>query len=121
MPRVALVFPYFRTRAATEMLFPPLGVAALAGQLRRLGIETRVFDGTFGTFEGLLADLESYRPDIVGLSAMVSLTRNTFRIADAIRASLPQASAGSRRPPADRVPAALRDATSTSCFAARPT
>ena len=27
MSRVALVFPYFRTRSPTEMLFPPLGVA----------------------------------------------------------------------------------------------
>ena len=34
MSGVALVFPYFRTRAATEMLFPPLGLAALAAQLR---------------------------------------------------------------------------------------
>ena len=41
MPRVALVFPYFRTRAATELLFAPLGVATLAGQLRKLGIETQ--------------------------------------------------------------------------------
>jgi anaerobic magnesium-protoporphyrin IX monomethyl ester cyclase len=85
-----LVFPYFRTKSLTEMLFPPLGVAALAGQLRRLGVETRVFDCTFGTFERLAADLESYRPDIVGLSSMVSLTRNTFKIADFVRASLPQ-------------------------------
>ena len=48
VPRVALVFPYFRTRAATELLFPPLGAATLAAQLRRLEIDTRVFDGTFG-------------------------------------------------------------------------
>ena len=44
MAGVALVFPYFRTRAPTEMLFPPLGAATLAAQLRRLGVETRVFD-----------------------------------------------------------------------------
>jgi len=47
MPRVALVFPHFRTRALTEMLFPPLGAAILAAQLRKIGIEVRVFDGTF--------------------------------------------------------------------------
>ena len=41
MSRVALVFPYFRTRAATELLFPPLGAATLAAQLRRLGIDTQ--------------------------------------------------------------------------------
>ena len=89
MSRVALVFPYFRTRAATELLFAPLGVATLAGQLRKLGIETRVFDCTFGTFEQLHADLTAYGPDIVGISSMVSLTRNTMRIAEMVREALP--------------------------------
>jgi radical SAM superfamily enzyme YgiQ (UPF0313 family) len=89
MSRVALVFPYFRTRERTEMLFPPLGVAALAGQLRRLGVDTRVFDCTFSTPERLRADLEAYAPDIVGISSMVSLTGNTVRIADMVRERLP--------------------------------
>jgi anaerobic magnesium-protoporphyrin IX monomethyl ester cyclase len=91
MPRVALVFPYFRTRAATEMLFPPLGAAALAAQLRRLGIDTKVFDCTFGTFGQLRADLIAYGPDIVGVYSMVSLTANTLRVAEMVRTSLPQA------------------------------
>ena len=39
MSRVALVFPYFRTKALTEMLFPPLGVASLSSQLKILGIK----------------------------------------------------------------------------------
>jgi len=89
MSRVALVFPYFRTRASTELLFAPLGVATLAGQLRKLRIETRVFDCTFGAFERLQADLESFEPDIVGISSMVSLTRNTMRIAEMVREALP--------------------------------
>jgi radical SAM superfamily enzyme YgiQ (UPF0313 family) len=84
-----LVFPYFRTRAPTEVLFPPLGAATLAAQLRRLAIETRVFDCTFGTFEQLRADLLGYEPDIVGVSSMVSLTRNTLRVAEMVRTSLP--------------------------------
>jgi len=91
MSRVALVFPYFRTRAATELLFPPLGAATLAAQLRRLGIDTRVFDCTFATFEQLRADLTTYSPDIVGVYSMVSLTANTLRVAEIIRTSLPQA------------------------------
>lgn len=91
MSRVALVFPYFRTRAATEMLFPPLGEAMLAGQLRRLGVETRVFDCTFGSLEQLRTDLRSYRPDIVGVYSMVSLTRNTLAVADMVRATFPGA------------------------------
>ena len=91
MSRVALVFPYFRTRAATEMLFPPLGAATLAAQLRRLGIDTRIFDGTFSTFEQLRADLTAYHPDIVGVYSMVSLTANTLRVAEMVRTNLPQA------------------------------
>ena len=89
MPKVALIFPYFRTRAATELLFAPLGVATLAGQLRKLGIETKVFDCTFSTLERLQSDLESFEPDIVGISSMVSLTRNTMRIAGMVREALP--------------------------------
>ncbi|MEI6451683.1 MAG: radical SAM protein, partial [Actinomycetes bacterium] len=80
-----------RTRAATELLFPPLGAATLAAQLRRLGIDTRVFDCTFATFEQLRADLTTYSPDIVGVYSMVSLTANTLRVAEIIRTSLPQA------------------------------
>jgi len=85
------VFPYFRTRAAHELLFPPLGAATLAAQLRRLEVDTRVFDGTFSTFEQLSTDLAAYRPDIVGVYSMVSLTANTLRVAEMVRTRLPEA------------------------------
>ena len=88
--RVALVFPYFRTRSVTEMLFPPLGIAALAGQLRALGVEARIFDGTFSTPERVNEALASYRPDVAGIYSMISLSRNAFRIADSLRARLPR-------------------------------
>jgi anaerobic magnesium-protoporphyrin IX monomethyl ester cyclase len=71
------------------VLLPPLGVATLAAHLRALGVESRVFDCTFGTFERLDADLASYRPDIVGVSSMVSLTRNTLRLAEMVRTRHP--------------------------------
>jgi anaerobic magnesium-protoporphyrin IX monomethyl ester cyclase len=90
-PRVAIVFPYFRTRAPTELLFPPLGPAALAAQLRRLEVEARVFDCTFSTLEELRAGLAEYRPAIVGLSVMVSLTASAARVAEMVRAELPDA------------------------------
>ena len=88
-PRVALVFPYFRTRALTELLFPPLGLAVLAAQLRRLGLETRVFDGTFSSLEELGRELETFAPAVVGVSSMVSLTANTMRVAALVRERLP--------------------------------
>ncbi len=90
MLKVAIVFPYFRTRAPTEMLFPPLGAAFLTSQLRQLRIETRTFDCTFGTFRKLQRDLIAYQPEIVGIYSMVSLSRNTLRIAEMVRAHLPQ-------------------------------
>jgi anaerobic magnesium-protoporphyrin IX monomethyl ester cyclase len=89
MSRVALVFPYFRTRAPTEMLFPPLGEAAIAGQLRRLGVETRIFDCTFGSLGRLCRDLASYRPTIVGIYSMVGLSRSAVSIADLVRQRWP--------------------------------
>src|SRR3990172_7034416 len=89
MSRVAIVFPYFGTRAPTEMLFPPLGAAFLTSQLRQLRIETRVFDCTFGSFRQLQRDLIAYQPEIVGIYSMVSFSRNTFRIAEMVRAHIP--------------------------------
>jgi anaerobic magnesium-protoporphyrin IX monomethyl ester cyclase len=89
MAGVALVFPYFRTRAPTEMLFPPLGAATLAAQLRGLEVETHVFDCTFSSMERLRADLAASSPDIVGVYSMVSLTRNTLAVAQLVREILP--------------------------------
>jgi len=89
MPRVALVYPYFRTKSANELLFPPLGAASLASQLHVLGVETRIFDCTFETFEGIQKKIHAYLPDIVGIYSMVTLSRNTFRMAEMVRASLP--------------------------------
>ena len=36
MARIAMVFPYFRTKSLTEVLFPPLGAASLTAHLRLL-------------------------------------------------------------------------------------
>ena len=88
---VALVFPYFRTRARTEVLFPPLGPALLSAHLKKAGVGARVFDGTFSSFDELIDDLVAWRPAIVGISAMVSLTGNALRIAAAVRERLPDA------------------------------
>jgi anaerobic magnesium-protoporphyrin IX monomethyl ester cyclase len=71
------------------MLFPPLGPAVLSAHLERAGVEAEVFDGTFSSFDELLDDLVAYRPAIVGLSIMVSLTGNALRVAAAVRERLP--------------------------------
>ncbi len=89
MPRIALIYPYFRTRSATEMLFPPLGLATMASHLHARGIETKVFDCTFGTMERLRESLRSYEPDVAGIYSMVSMSRNAFRIAEMIENDFP--------------------------------
>jgi hypothetical protein len=50
-PGVTLVYPYFRSRDPVEKLFPPLGIAYLASQLKELGIPVTVADCTFMGFE----------------------------------------------------------------------
>jgi anaerobic magnesium-protoporphyrin IX monomethyl ester cyclase len=90
MPKVALLFPYFRTKASTEMLFPPLGLASLAAQLLQRGIDTRIFDCTFQTYRAVKKDLIAYQPDIVGISSMILLSRNTFRFEEMLRKQLPE-------------------------------
>src|SRR5574340_296365 len=89
MPRVALVYPYFRTHAPTEILFTPLGVASIAAQLHQLGIEIRVFDCTFKTFDQIRKELCSYSPDIIGIYSMITLSSNAFRMAQIVRQDLP--------------------------------
>ena len=90
MPKVALIYPYFRTKAPTELLFTPLGIASLASQLHELGIEAKVFDCTFSTFDGIQESLKDYQPDIIGIYSMITLSRNTFQIADMIRTTFPE-------------------------------
>ncbi len=88
--RIAIVFPYFRTYSPAEILFPPLGAATLAGQLRKLGLPVRIFDGTFQTAPQIQKELASYRPDIVGIYCMVTLKRNAMQMAERIRSLLPE-------------------------------
>ena len=90
MSGVALVYPYFRTRSANELLFPPLGAAHLASQIQALGIRSKIFDCTFSTFEEILEGLRAYQPEVVGVYSMITLSRNAMRVARAVRAGLPE-------------------------------
>ena len=44
MPKVALLFPYFCTKASSEMLFLPLGLASLPAQLHELDYVAQTFE-----------------------------------------------------------------------------
>jgi len=88
-PKVAIVFPYFRTRSTMEMLFPPLGAASLAAQLRKLDLNVKIIDCTFSNWRQVQKALRDYHPDIVGAYCMISLTSNTFRLARWVGTELP--------------------------------
>jgi anaerobic magnesium-protoporphyrin IX monomethyl ester cyclase len=90
MAGVALVFPYFRTRSDSEILLPPLGAAALSGQLARQGVETRIVDCTFQAFDQVRRTLNSHQPDIVGIYSMIGLKSAAARIAEMVRADIPR-------------------------------
>jgi anaerobic magnesium-protoporphyrin IX monomethyl ester cyclase len=73
------------------MLFPSLGLAYLAAQLKKRNIEVHIFDCTFQTFNQVSKQLLDYQPDIVGISSMILLNRNTFRFAEFVCRRLPKA------------------------------
>jgi anaerobic magnesium-protoporphyrin IX monomethyl ester cyclase len=87
--QVSIIFPYFRTRSATEMLFPPLGAASLSAQLRRLNISVQIIDCTFLTYRQVQDLLRSSRSKIIGVYCMITMTENTFRLARWLRDALP--------------------------------
>jgi len=86
---VTLIWPYFRGRDPVEKLFPPLGIACLASQLRELGIPVTIIDCTFGEFGTVVERTAASRPAIVGISIMVTMSRNAFDLLGALRERLP--------------------------------
>ncbi|MDD5674636.1 MAG: radical SAM protein [Chitinivibrionales bacterium] len=87
--KVALIYPYFRTHSQNELLFPPLGAAALQSQLRLQGIESQIFDCTFSSMKELQKALLSYGPAIAGIYSMITMSRNSFSIAAMVKSLLP--------------------------------
>jgi anaerobic magnesium-protoporphyrin IX monomethyl ester cyclase len=86
---VTLVYPYFRSRDPVEKLFPPLGIAYLAAQLKELGIPVAVEDCTFSEFDAVVDRIEKACPAIIGISVMVTMSRNAFALLGALRERLP--------------------------------
>jgi anaerobic magnesium-protoporphyrin IX monomethyl ester cyclase len=87
---IVLVYPYFRTHAPTELLFQPLGIASLAGQLKSLGLSVAICDCTFITFEQAIEKIAAGKPAILGISVMVTLSAHASRMARALRERLPE-------------------------------
>jgi anaerobic magnesium-protoporphyrin IX monomethyl ester cyclase len=85
---VTLIYPYFRSRDPVEKLFPPLGIAYLASQLKELAIPVTIEDCTFEDFEEVLYRIETSRPAIIGISIMVTMSRNAFDLLARLRERL---------------------------------
>jgi anaerobic magnesium-protoporphyrin IX monomethyl ester cyclase len=86
---VTLVYPYFRSKDPVEKLFPPLGIAYLASQLRERGIPVTVEDCTFETFDEVIDRIAKSRPAIIGISIMVTMSRNAFDLLKELQERLP--------------------------------
>jgi len=86
---VTLVYPYFRSKDPVEKLFPPLGIAYLASQLKERGIPVTVEDCTFKTFDEVIDRIAASRPAIIGISTMVTMSRNAFDLLRELRERLP--------------------------------
>src|SRR5665647_3206381 len=88
-PGVTLIYPYFRSKDPVEKLFPPLGIAYLASQLKELGIPVAVADCTFEVFDKIIDRIAESRPAIIGISIMVTMSRNAFDLLRELRERLP--------------------------------
>jgi radical SAM superfamily enzyme YgiQ (UPF0313 family) len=86
---VTLVYPYFRCKDPVEKLFPPLGIAYLASQLKERGIPVTVEDCTFETFDEVIDRIAASRPAIIGISIMVTMSRNAFNLLKELQERLP--------------------------------
>jgi anaerobic magnesium-protoporphyrin IX monomethyl ester cyclase len=89
LPSVTLIYPYFRSKDPVEKLFPPLGIAYLASQLKERGIPVTVEDCTFETFDEVIDRIAESRPAIIGISIMVTMSRNAFDLLRELRERLP--------------------------------
>jgi anaerobic magnesium-protoporphyrin IX monomethyl ester cyclase len=87
---VVLVYPYFYIRDPVPKLFPPLGLLALASQLKEEGIPTRTCDCTFLSFEQSVDRIVAAQPSVVGIYVMVTLTKNAVELVRALRLHLPE-------------------------------
>ncbi|MGA2912280.1 MAG: radical SAM protein [Methanoregula sp.] len=86
---VTLIYPYFRSKDPVEKLFPPLGIAYLASQLKEMGIPVTMADCTFEVFDEVIDRIAASRPAIIGISIMVTMSRNAFDLLRELRERLP--------------------------------
>lgn len=88
---VVLIYPYFRDEDPVEKLFSPLGIAYLASQLKEILVPVSIVDCTFESFNEVVETIVLINPAIIGISIMISNSKNAFSLAQALRKGLPDA------------------------------
>lgn len=65
---------------------PPVGIAYLVEALRKHGCECRSIDTALGYFpDRIYGEIESFQPDVIGISMLTYKYRDTYRMAEEIR------------------------------------
>jgi anaerobic magnesium-protoporphyrin IX monomethyl ester cyclase len=86
--RVMLVYPPSRTQVHSAY---PLGITTLAGVLERAGHDVCVVDANAArrrrTTEDIVEHARQWRPDVVGMTLVTPLIRESYRLATALRAT----------------------------------
>jgi anaerobic magnesium-protoporphyrin IX monomethyl ester cyclase len=91
MAEIALINPYAYMNAHNAMLFHPLGIAQLSALLRREGLNTFIYDLTFGDTGCLIGEVVERRPRIIGIYVMMTMVDRSMELARKIRQALPDA------------------------------
>lgn len=72
---------------ANDRTFPAAGVLSLASAVRhfRPDIDVQARDGQIYSIENIISDINSYRPDVVGVSVLGTSYQNSLKIAEAAK------------------------------------
>ena len=86
--RVLLVYPPSRTQVHSAY---PLGVTVLAGVLERAGHTVKIIDANAArrrrSTEDIVAFAREWKPDVIGITLVTPLIRESYRLATALRAT----------------------------------
>lgn len=92
--KVYLTHGYFISEDAKEQQimkpYPPLGLLYISAFLSENGIENKVFDSTFSSFDILVEDLVKDRPNVLALYANLMTKLNVLRIMKFVKEALPE-------------------------------
>lgn len=81
--KVLLIHPKFEDIFYEDLKLPPLGLAYIAGNLRRANYDVRILDAdlSINQMEDVRKTSEEYMPDIVGISVSSSVMKASLKIA----------------------------------------